>query len=468
MINRDMFDDPEMKAVARVAARNDFYFFARYMFARRKNFTWQRAQHHKVICDALTRVFRGETRRLIINIPPRYSKTELAVIDFVPWCLGKIPDCEFIHASYSATLAVKNSWSAKDLMEHEAYGEIFDTKLASDSKAKGDWKTTEGGIMYATGSGGTITGFGAGKHRPGFGGAIIIDDPHKPDEAASDVVRQGVIDWFQNTLESRCNSPETPIILIMQRLHQSDLAGWLLDGGNGEEWEHVCLPALIDEGLPTERALWPEKHTVADLKQRQLANEYVFSGQYQQTPTPKSGGQIKPDNIQIVDEVPANLNWVRGWDLAATKDAGDWTACGRVGVDANGIIWIEDVARLRGSPDEVEAMIVNTTKRDGHKTLASIPQDPAQAGKAQVAYLSKKLAGQRFEFSLESGDKATRATGLASQINVGNVRMRRAPWNSALIEEMRYFPVGKFDDQIDALSRAYTRAIRGNSIGILF
>lgn len=102
--------------------------------------------------------------------------------------------------------------------------------------------------MYATGAGGTITGFGAGRHREGFGGCIIIDDPHKADEARSEVRRQNVIDWFQNTVESRKNSPDTPIILIMQRLHEKDLAGWLLDGGNGEEWEHLCLPAIQEDG----------------------------------------------------------------------------------------------------------------------------------------------------------------------------------------------------------------------------
>ena len=182
-------------------------------------------------------------------------------MNFVAWAMGQVPDAEFIHASYSGTLAVENSASVRTVMQHEAYREVFPAaQLASD--AKGHWKTTAGGVMYAAGAGGTITGFGAGKHRDGFGGAIIIDDPHKPDEARSDVIRQGVIDWFQNTLESRKNSPTTtPIVLIMQRLHEKDLAGWLLGGGNGEQWEHVCLPALRDDGT----ALWPEKHDVEAL-----------------------------------------------------------------------------------------------------------------------------------------------------------------------------------------------------------
>src|SRR5690606_8763121 len=106
----------------------------------------------------------------------------------------------------------------------------------------------------------------------GFGGAIVIDDPHKPDEATSEVMRENVIEWFQNTLESRKNSKDTPIILIMQRLHENDLAGWLLAGGNGEQWEHVCLPAIQEDGT----ALWPEKHSLEDLRRMEGASPYVF------------------------------------------------------------------------------------------------------------------------------------------------------------------------------------------------
>lgn len=455
--------DDKARYVTRLLAEEDFYFYCRHMFLKRRGYKWNRARHHKMICDALMRVYRGEIKRLIINIPPRYSKTEIAVINFVTWCLAKAPDCEFIHASYSAGLATKNSYQAREMMEHEAYTELFDTRLASDSKAKGDWKTTAGGVMYAVGAEGTITGFGAGKHRPGFGGAIIIDDIHKANEADSEPMRQNVIDWFQNTLESRKNSPDTPIIVVMQRLHQNDLSGWLLDGGNGEEWEHLCLPALQEDGT----SLWPEKHSVEDLLRMQEANGYVFSGQYQQIPSPKAGGTFKPDMIEAVDAVPAGIKWVRGWDLAATKKGGDWTVGAKLGVCPDGFIWIDDIVRDRGSPDEVERMLVSTTKADGRTVMASAPQDPGQAGKAQAAYLSRKLAGCSFEFTTESGDKATRASPLAAQVNAGNVRMRKAPWNAALREEMRFFPLGTHDDQIDALSRAYNRVTVKKPVGIL-
>ena len=166
------------KLVAAELSRSDLYVFARWMFAHKRGFRWSEAPHHRVICNALMRVYSGECKRLIINIPPRYSKTELAVIMFIAWGLGKAPDSEFIHTSYSATLAVNNSANVRDLVQHEEYRAIFPSVVVSDdSRAKDHWKTTEGGVMYAAGAGGTITGFGAGKHRKGFGGAIIIDGP---------------------------------------------------------------------------------------------------------------------------------------------------------------------------------------------------------------------------------------------------------------------------------------------------
>lgn len=462
---------PRTSSVAANLAHEDFYFFSRWMFLRRKGFNWRRARHHQLICDALMRVYRGECKRLIINIPPRYSKTELAVVNWIAWCFGQVPDCEFIHASYSAALATNNSSQIRSLISHEAYAEIFpETRLATE--AAHHWKTTKDGVMYAAGAGGTITGFGAGKHRPGFGGAIVIDDPHKADEARSDVIRQGVIDWFQNTLESRKNSPDTPIILIMQRLHEKDLAGWLLGdrgrdmrgppvpGGNGEVWEHLCLSAWNDDGTP----LWPEKHNVEELRRMEQASPYVFAGQYRQSPAPPEGGIFKPDLMPVVDVLPAGVRWVRAWDFASTevtataKDP-DWTAGPKLGKLPDGRYIIGDMVRVRAETHERDAVLRNTTARDGRGVTVCIPQDPGSAGKSQVAYLVGQLPGYTVKASPESGDKVLRAEPLASQVNVGNVLMLKGGWNDALIEEMRMFPNGLHDDQIDALSRGFAQLL---------
>lgn len=441
---------------ARKLASQDLYFFARWMFFRLRKYKWIRGRHHKVICDALMRVFNGECKRLIINIPPRYSKTQLAVIDFIAWCMGRHPDCEFIHTSYSASLAEKNSAEIREMMMSDEYRAIFpDTKLSSEKITH--WKTTAGGSMYSAGSMGSITGYGAGKHRDGFSGAIIVDDPIKADEALSDTIRPKVKDWFQNTLESRKNSRDTPIILIMQRLHEDDLAGWLLDGGNGEEWEHISLPAIDSEG----NALWPDKHTIEELRSMEQAAPYVFASQYMQRPAPLDGGIFKPGKIEVVDAVPSDIQWVRGWDLASSRNEGDYTAGAKLGKTNTGQLVIADIARDRLSPDARDDLIRNTASLDGRHVRISIPQDPGQAGKTQALYLTRMLSGYRIKTSPESGDKVTRAEPFASQVNVGNVVMVRGSWNIPLIEEMRMFPNGRHDDQIDALSRAFAEFVDG-------
>ncbi|HSV47456.1 MAG TPA: terminase, partial [Ramlibacter sp.] len=291
-------------------------------------------------------------------------------MNFIAWALGKVPDSEFIHLSYSGTLAVGNTAQAKALVESDTYREVFpEAVVSSHTKAKGDWHTTAGGVVYAQGAGGTITGFGAGKMRPGFGGAIIIDDPHKADEARSKVMREGVIEWFRTTVESRRNDPKnTPIIVIMQRLHEADLSGWLLGdepgvkpGGNGEVWEHLNIPAISDDG----QALWPAKHTIEQLRVMERASPYVFAGQYGQRPAPLDGGLFKPDQLVTVDAIPAGVvRWVRGWDFAGSTD-GDYTAGGKLGQLADGRFIIAGMARLREGPDARDKALRNTAASDG-------------------------------------------------------------------------------------------------------
>jgi predicted phage terminase large subunit-like protein len=453
---------PDELAVAAEMARQDLYFYSRYLFKARKGIQWQRARHHPLVCDALMRVYRGECKRLILNLPPRYSKTQLAVESFVSWCFGKAPDSEFIHTSYSSPLATMNAWQVREVVKHEAYRQIFpNTMLSGDSAAKDHWRTTAGGVMYATGAEGSITGYGAGKmrglasldnHAP-FGGAIIIDDPHKADEALSETKRKSVINNFTTTIESRKNDPmRTPIIVIMQRLHEEDLAGWLEKGGNGEKWEVVRLSVLDEHDEP----IWPEKHDRATLRAMEDANPYAFAGQYRQMPAPPAGGNFNPDKISKIKALPAGItSFVRGWDLAASKDSGAWTVGVKLARDhSTGRTIVCDVVRLRGAPHEVRQVMKATATRDGANTLHSIPQDPGQAGKVQIADFAAILVGHNLKFSPESGDKIMRADPFASQVNVGNVDMLEGAWNNAYVEELRLFP-NSAKDQVDASSRAF-------------
>lgn len=444
--------EAEKERAAIVEAQEDLYFFTRYLFKKRRKYKWRDNWHHRVVCDALMEVLRGENNRLILNIPPRYSKTELAVINFAAWSIGHFPDAEFIHASYSHRLATKNAWNIRSLVEHQNYRQVFpNLKLRQDSRAKDEWRTTEDGCFYSTGVGGTVTGYGAGKDRQEFGGAIIIDDPHKAAEARSDVIRQNVIEWYSDTLASRTNAASTPIILIMQRLHENDLAGWLLNGGSGETWKCVSLPAIDEHG----EALWPHKHSLEKLRQMEAANPYVFAGQYLQRPAPPEGGFFKPTQMPIIAAVPAGGKAIRKWDLAATAGGGDWTVGLKLVDQENGRYTIADVVRLRGGAHEVEQAIVNTASRDGQDVIIHLTQDPGQAGKAQVQYLTGLLRGYTVLTDTESGDKVTRAMPVSAQVNVGNVSMAKASWNDDLMNELKLFPNGSFDDQVDALSGAF-------------
>jgi len=251
---------PDQEAIAKdlvskLSCEDDFLFFCQYMFKKTKNQVFSIAKHHKIIADTLERVSMGEIKRLIINIPPRYSKTEMAVINWMAWSLARNHSAKFIHISYSKELALENSARARELVQHEEFQKLWPIELKDDSKAKHKWWTAEDGGVYAAAAGGSITGFGAGNTDGSVGsGAIIIDDPLKPDDAKSEVVRAAINERFYETIENRINHENIPIILIMQRLHEDDMSGHLLKTG---DWTHLNIPVFD----ANEEPLWPEKHS---------------------------------------------------------------------------------------------------------------------------------------------------------------------------------------------------------------
>lgn len=476
------FNAKERKAAAEMA-RADLFFFSRWMFLHRKGFAWMRAAHHKLLCDALMRVFRGECKRLIINIPPRYSKTEL-VLNWIAWCLGLVPDSEFILTSYSGGLATNNAWVARELIQHEAYQEVFpNTALRTDSTAKGEWRTTANGIVYASGAGGTITGYGAGKHRPGFGGAIIIDDPHKPDEATSDVMRQNVIDWFQNTLESRKNDPSnTPIILIMQRVHEKDLAGWLLSGGNGEHWDCIALDAICETandplGRSIGDPLWPEKHTTEMLELMKAANSYVFSAQYQQRPAPLGGGIIKGEWFRRYRVLPRMVYRKIFADTAQkTKEHNDYSVFQCWGKGVDGYAYLIDQIRGKWEAPELKRRAVDFW----NKHLAA---DASEVGALRAMGVEDKSSGTGLiqDLAMSSSipvhgierekDKLTRVMDVTGYIESGRVYVpEESPFTSAFIAECEAFTPNdshEHDDQIDPMVDAINDMVAtGNLIDV--
>lgn len=428
---------------------------------------FQCAAHHRVLIDALHDVESGECKRLIVCMPPRHGKSLLISQHFPAYYLGLHPDRQIIAATYAQDFA--DGWGRRvrnQLADAEFYGAIFpETRLRSDSRAASRFETTKGGVYVALGREGQATGRGA--H------LLLIDDPIKDSqEADSDAIRKQVREFYSATAYTRL-MPGGAIVLVMTRWHEDDLAGWLMRDHAHEGWRVISMPAVAEDyddmGRQPGDALWPEQfpRDVLDLTRR----TFEAGGQarhwwslYQQQPHAVEGAMFQPDRILIGHDVPPASagNDVRAWDLAATAGGGDATVGVRVRRTLTGDLarfWITDVVRLRGAPHEVEEAIVTTAKRDGRAVTIRIPQDPGQAGKAQAAYLVSRLQGFRVVALPVSGDKATRAGPAASQVNVGNVSMVQAPWNAPLIAELRSFPAGREDDQVDALSDAFNALV---------
>lgn len=332
--------------------------FTKYFYQKQYGRGYVVGEHHIKIARALDDVFAGKITRLIINIAPRYGKTELAVKNFIAAGLALNPSAKFIHLSYSDDLALDNSEAVKDLVSSEEYQQIFpDVKIKKDAKAKKKWYTTQGGGVYATSAGGQVTGFGAGQvddeesnfeemmadgWRTTFGGALIIDDPIKPDDADSDVVRERVNNRFDSTIINRINSRKTPIIIIMQRLHEHDLCGHVMDNYPGE-WTVLSLPCIIlEEGqeLHEGRPLWEFKHTLEELLKMNNVNPINFWRQYMQKPQPREGLLYKPFK-EYVQVPPSKRAWRKAY--IDTADMGRDYLCSITYIETEHGCYVTDV-----------------------------------------------------------------------------------------------------------------------------
>jgi len=281
-----------------------------------RDFVW--GDHHKTICSALDKVIEGKTKRLIINIAPRYGKTELVSKLFIAYGLAINPKARFIHLSYSEDLVLDNSKEINDVVRSGYYRTLFPATQVQDRGAK-KWYTSQGGGVYAVSSAGQVTGFGAGQveeegKEEEFNGAIIIDDPLKPDDANSDVEREKVNARFESTIRSRTNSRNTPIIIVMQRLHEHDLCGYLQEIEPGE-WTVLSLPCIKEDGKP----LWEFKDTLADLEARRKADSINFETQYQQNPTPREG--LMYSTFRTYDVLPTGSYRVKNYTDTADTGA---------------------------------------------------------------------------------------------------------------------------------------------------
>jgi predicted phage terminase large subunit-like protein len=323
MTNQIDNDHVNATAISRAELQGSFLTFTRVYFKFRtgRDFTltrpMSRESHIVTMAKLMTQFVRGTLpggkRNLLINIPPRYGKTELA-IHLVAWTLCRYPDSNYMYVSFSGELATKATSLIRDIITLPTYRDLFEIQLRQDSASKSSFMTTEGGCIEGVGAGGTVTGKGAGIHKcDRFGGFIAIDDIIKPDEALSDVIRDGRTNWYYNTLISRRNDGEkTPMLYIGQRTHEAELCQKLIDSG---EWYVLVIPALDEHN----NALDPERHSTSALLRMKEDEPYVFSAQWMQEPSPPGGSVFKRRWFVLHDVMPDILATFITADTAETE-----------------------------------------------------------------------------------------------------------------------------------------------------
>lgn len=452
----------------------DFMFFMRYIYKENNNRNFIPADHLKKIAELVKDIIEGKVSRAIINIPPRYGKTETLVKGLMSYGLALNNASKFIHLSYSDDLALDNSSQTKEYVQSEAFQKFWSMTLKKDAQGKKKWFNEFGGGVYATSTGGQITGFGAGvAGSDTFSGAIIIDDPLKPDDALSEVKRKAVNARYNNTIRSRVNDLttdnkqfKTPIIVIMQRLHEEDLSGYLIDGGSGEDWFNLCLPALDKNNNP----LWEDKHTFEELEQIRQADKYTFAGQYMQKPAPEEGLEWKKDWFEIVNksELP-QINFNMYIDGAYTKNNSNDPTGLQVGCSyKNDYYILSSIDKYLEMPELIK-FIPEYIKSLGVR-IRMVKIEPKASGKSikQILKQQTKLNVSEIKTDFVSMSKIERARSASPYIESGRVKLIKGSWNENFLNQVSMFPNAKHDEHVDLTSYAIENELirSSNSIKI--
>lgn len=452
------------------------------------------APHLTPICDALDRVFLPKNdpariTRLLINIPPGYGKTLSAVWAFIARGFVVNPGSRFIHTSYSVDLALDNSTKVRDVLSSEVWSKLGRINLRRDIGAKSLWRTDDEGGLRAAQAGGGITGFRAGRmDTREFSGAMVIDDPLKPDDARS---RKKVKDQngrYNTTIASRLAHEDVPIIVIMQRLcsfnwiagdepdSSGDLSEFLLKGGSGEKWHHLLLPAIIDRnerypfdewpyGIPLEHdlpdgPLWGEKLSVAETDRLRRANSYVYEAQYRQRPKKRTGDPIIERSwFKRYKEVPDNLRRIEIFVDTAnkTKEANDYSVFLVAGANDKEEMFILDINRGKWKIPELLPVATDFWNKWKEKGASRIRVEDKQSGtyliQSMEITLNKTIVGIQ-----RNVDKFTRVNGVTEPISSGRVYVpESASWVEDFLSECESFTDNdshEYDDQVDALADA--------------
>jgi len=423
-----------------------FKVFIKMFFKEVYNQEFIFSYHHEALIDYLTHVYNGDITRLIINMPPRYGKSIITSILFPAWCFSINAESKFIHTSYSEDLALLNSQLCKEIVQNELYKKMYNFELAQDSTAKKYWKTKAGGSFYAVSSGGQITGFGAGAMNGGeFAGAILIDDPVKPKDGDSDVVRNSINQWYNRTLASRINNAKTPIVCTMQRLHEEDLAGFLLGGGSGERWELLKLAAITEEG----KSLWHFKYSIEELQRMKKSDPFMFAGQYQQEPAPEEGGIFKIDYWNRHDAEPQVEYKIMTCDTAWEKGKeNDYTVFQIWGKRLN-MAYLIDQLKFKADVVDIEAKFVEFYKKH-YPRICYI--EKAASGIALIQNVKRNYSIPVMAIVRGKESKIQRARNIIGFVASGliSIPMKNSnEWIDEYLQNMKNFPNAKHDDEVD-------------------
>lgn len=426
---------------------------------------YEAQRFHEVVCAALEELEAGRIKRLIINLPPRHGKTELASKKFIAWFVGKHPELSVIFGTYNEKFSQDIGRAVRDIMLSPAYAQVFpQANLKLDSKAADRLETNAGGVLAFVGRGGTTTGRG--------GDLLVIDDPIKDRmEADSPTIRDTLWLWFTQVIASRLMDETGRILLIQTRWHQDDLIGRLTDPHNSyydpeeaADWRIIDLPALANEDGkdPLRRdagdPLWPGRFGRQYLESLRRRDARGFSALYQGKPSPAGGTFFSVDWLQTYrpNDLPANLRCYAASDHAvALKQGSDKTCLLTVGVDQNDDIWIltDCVWRQMNAEQTTESML---RMMKAHKPLFWWAER-GHISKSIGPFLRKRMLETHVFCSLIEmqpiADKQTRAQSIQGRMSMGKVHFpERAPWWPAARDQLLKFPFDAHDDFVDALA----------------
>ena len=450
----------EMDRVER--CKESFVFFAKQMWP-----IFISGKHHAIMADAFERVARGDLKRLIINMPPRHTKSEFASYLLPSWFLGKYPEKKIIQTAHTAELAVGFGRKVRNLVSSEEYWKVFDTVLSSDSKAAGRWNTGAGGDYFAIGVGGAVTGKGAD--------LLIIDDPHSEQEAkqGNPAVFDNVYEWFTSGPRQRLQ-PGGAIIIVMTRWSKRDLTGQILKNAGKEgvdQWEIIDFPAIMPSGTPLWPAFW-SKEALESLKAELPVAKW--EAQYQQNPTSEEGAIIKREHWRIweKDHAPDCDYIIQSWDTAFEKNnRADYSACTTWGVfdqvnqhgDLRANIILLDAFKGRLEFPELKKQALELYQEWEPDTLIV----EKRAAGAPLIYEMRKMGIPLSEFTPGKGnDKISRVNAISDLFASGVVWCPETRWAEEVMDELASFPNGDHDDLVDSSSQALMRFRQGGFIAI--